>query len=252
MARKDVLHHVRRLGGVIHRERVLGRVVVGEERAPFEADAGVSSEVIGLLDHHVGFRERLVDAAAVELALEADVVAELRMNHRFAGQGFVHFHHNWQFLPLGLDQLRGVLGLTARLGDHRRHRLALPAGALDRDGVLRRRLDAFQMREHRDPRRAVLRDCAAVEDSNNPWRSQTSLEVEALDLGVSVRAAEERHMRKARKAQIVDERAAPLQQALRIRARHALTDIALVELRARCVKRKLSLHRSSGPLRSHR
>ena len=32
---------------------------------------------------------------------------------------------------------------------------ALPARALDRDRVLRRRLDALQMREHRDPRLAV-------------------------------------------------------------------------------------------------
>jgi hypothetical protein len=34
------------------------------------------------------------------------------------------------------------------LGDHRAPRLALPARAIDRDRVLRRRLDALQMREH--------------------------------------------------------------------------------------------------------
>ena len=53
--------------------------------------------------------------------------------------------------------------------------------------------------------------------------------------------AKESDMREARKAQVVDELPAALQQALRIRPRHALADVAPVELRARRVERELSL-----------
>ena len=80
VAREDVLHHVRRLGGVVHGERMLGGVVVGEDRAALEAHAGVAAEVESVLDHHVGLGECLVHAAGVVLALEADVVAQLRMD----------------------------------------------------------------------------------------------------------------------------------------------------------------------------
>src|SRR5437879_11504701 len=53
VAREDVLHHVRRLRRVVHGERVLGGVVVGEERPTFEAHAGMAPEVERVLDHHV-------------------------------------------------------------------------------------------------------------------------------------------------------------------------------------------------------
>jgi hypothetical protein len=58
-------------------------------------------------------------------------------------------------------------------------------------------------------------------------------EIQALDPRVRVGTPEKRDVRKAREAQVVDERAASLQQALRVRPRHALADVAPVELRAR-------------------
>ena len=77
----------------------------------------------------------------------------------------------------------GILGLRARFGDHRRHRLALPAGALDRDRVLRRRLDALQMAEHRRPRACrTRRTSSPVEDSRSrPGDSAFAAELEPLD-----------------------------------------------------------------------
>ena len=53
-------------------------------------------------------------------------------------------------------QLAAVLGLGARARDHGADRLAGPAGAVDRDGVLRRRLEALEMRQHADPGRDDL------------------------------------------------------------------------------------------------
>jgi hypothetical protein len=56
-----------------------------------------------------------------------------------------------------------------------------------------------------------------------------------------IRAAEESDVRKAREAQIVGERTAALEQALRVRPRRALADVALVDLRAGRVEREFRL-----------
>ncbi len=239
VTREDVLHHVRRLGRVIDGQRVVRGVVVGEDRARLHADAGVAAEAERLLDDEVGLRERVVDRTGVELAPEADVVAEIRMDDVAVGARVLHVGHDRQLLPLRLDVAERVLALLARLGDDRGHRLALPARALDRDRVLRRRLDALQVREHRHPRRAVLRHRAAVEARDHAGLARRLRQIELLEPGVGIRAAEEDDVREAREAQVVHERAAPLEQALRVRAGHALPDVALVGLRSRRVQRKL-------------
>ena len=239
--REDVLHHVRRLGGVVHGERVLGGVVVGEDRAALQAHARMAAEVEGVLDHEVRPGEGLVHPARVELALEADVVLVLGVNDGFALEGLFHVHDDGQLLPLRLDQPDRVLGLRARLGDHRGDRLALPAGALDGERVLLGRLDALQVREHRDPGRAVLGERPAVEHADDAFGFQCLREIELLDPRMRIRAAEERRVREPREAQVVGEGAAALQQPLRVRPRHALADVAPVDLRAGGVERELSL-----------
>jgi hypothetical protein len=116
----------------------------------------MAAEMESLLHHHVGGGESGLDAAGIQLPAKAHVVAELGMDDLLAAQRLLHVDHHRQLLPFGFDELRRVLGLGARLGDHRRHRFALPACALDGDRVLRRRLDALEVRQHRDPRLAVL------------------------------------------------------------------------------------------------
>jgi hypothetical protein len=159
-------------------------------------------------------------------------------------QGRFHVGDDGQLFPLRFDERHGVLGLAARLGDHRGDRLALPARAADRDRVLRRRLDALQVAEHRHPRRAVLGDLGAVEDGDDAFRLRCLLETQLLYAGMRVGAAEESDMREARKAKVVRERAASLQQALCIGARDALPDVPLVDLRPGGVKRELGLTHS--------
>ncbi len=238
VAREDVLHHVRRLGRLVDRQRVLRGVVVGEDGAALQRDAGVAAEGIGFLGHEVGFGEGRVDGIGAEFALETDVVAELRMDDVFAGERLLHVADHRQFLPFGLHQLQRVFALRAAFGDDRRHRLALAAGAFDRDGELRRRLDAFQVAEHRDPGLAVMGDRAPVEHRDDAGRGRSLRQIEALQPRVRVGAAKEHHMRELRKAQVVDIGAAALQQALRVRARHALADIALVDGGAGRVQRQ--------------
>ena len=168
---EQVLHHVRRLRRVIRRHALLARIPVGDDGASFEADAGMAAEMERGLDHGVGFGERLVDLADVELALEGEVVAEFRMDDRRAGvERGLRVGDGRQFLVLDLDQLGGVFGQRARARDDGADGLALPAGALDRDRILRRRLDALEMREHADPRRHHRRKVRARDDRDDARR----------------------------------------------------------------------------------
>ncbi len=162
MLGEQVLHHVRRLRAVIDGEALLARVPVGDDGARLVGDAGVAAEHEGRLDHRVGVREALVGVAGDVRALEGEIVAELGMDHRRAGieRGF-GVGDRRQLLVVDLDQLARVLGLGAGARDHGADRLALPAGALDRDRVLRRRLDALEMREHADPGRDHLGELGA-------------------------------------------------------------------------------------------
>ena len=75
MLGENVLHHVRCLRRLIGGQSVFRRVVIGHNRAAFEAHTRVSSEVKRFLDHHVSARERSIDAARIQLTVEAQVVA---------------------------------------------------------------------------------------------------------------------------------------------------------------------------------
>ena len=93
------------------------------------------------------------------------------MDHRRAGiERGLGVGDRRQLLVVDLDQLAGILGLGARARDHGADRLALPAGALDRDRVLRRRLDALEVREHADPRRDHLGELRAGDDRDHAGR----------------------------------------------------------------------------------
>ena len=78
MLGEQVLHHVRRLRALIDGHPLLAFVPVGDDRARLVGHAGVAAEAERRLDHRVGFGEGLVDRADVELALEAEIVAERR------------------------------------------------------------------------------------------------------------------------------------------------------------------------------
>ena len=137
---EDVLHHVRRLVRHVDRQLVLGFVVVGEDDARFQGDAGMALETEGFLDHQRRLGERGVDVARFDGIIEGDVVAQIGMDHvrRRIGRG-LGVGHRRQFFVGHIDQRRGVFGLGAAVRHHRGDRLALPAHMVDGDGVLRRR-----------------------------------------------------------------------------------------------------------------
>ena len=228
MLGEQVLHHVRRLRALIDGQALLAFVPVGDDRARLVGDAGVAAEHERGLDDGVGFGEGLVDGADIELALEAEIVAERGMDHRRLGveRGF-RIGDGRQFLVGDLDQFAGVLGLRARARDHGADRLALPAGALDRDRRLRRGFQALEMREHADPGRHDLGEFGAGDDRDDAGRFLRRVGFDRLDARMRVRRAHEGDMRHARQRDVADILPASLRQPLQIRPRHRAADIGI-------------------------
>ena len=136
---EQVLRHVRGLRAVIDGEAFLARIPVGDDGARLVGHAGMAAEHERRLGDGVGFGKSLVGIASGERALESQIVAELGMDHRRRlverrfriGDGGKRFIRD-------ANQRAAVLRFGARARDDRAHGFALPAGAVDGDGVLRR------------------------------------------------------------------------------------------------------------------
>ena len=126
-----------------------------------------------------------------------------------------------------VDQRAGVFGFGAAAGDDGAHRLALPAGAIDGDGVLRRRFDALEMREHADPGRDHLGELGAGDDRDHARRFLRFRRFDIFDARMRVRRAHESDMHHARQHDVGDILAAPLRQPRQIGPRHRAADIGI-------------------------
>ena len=242
------LHHVRRLGGVMDGELGRAAVVVGQDRARLQRQPGVARGVEGGLHHLVGGGEGLLDVAALVDALEAEVVAQLGMDDRRAGiERRLHIHRRRQRLVGDIDLGDGILGDGARLGHHGRHRLADPGGPLDRQGSLRGRFHALEMRQHAHPGLAMGLEVLAGEDAQHAWHLQGLGGVDADNPGVGVRAAHEGHVHHARQHDVVDELAASLDQLLHVGTRHRLADVGVGPVDGAGIDDLV--HRTTSPLR---
>ena len=152
MRRQDILDHVRALGVVPHGQLFIPRIPVRQYRARLEAYAGVAAEYEGLLDDMVGLGVGRLDVAEFRLAAPCEIVAQAFMNdRRRAVESGLGVGDRRQDLPVDLDQRRRILRQGPALGDDGDHRLALPGRLFERQGVLRRRFQAFEMRQHPDP-----------------------------------------------------------------------------------------------------
>ena len=228
MLGEDVLRHVRRLRALIHGEALLAGIPVGDDGARLVGDAGMAAEHEGRVDHRIGLGKTFVGVAGIERALEGEVVTERGMDHgrcrieRSFGVG-----DGGKNLVIDIDKGAGVFGLRARARDHGAHRLALPAGALHRDGVLRRRFDALEVREHADPRRDHLGKLGAGDDRDDARRLLRRRCVHVFDARMGVRRAHERNMHHARQHHVADILAAPRGQPRQIGSRHRAADIGI-------------------------
>ncbi len=225
---KNVLRHVGRLRALIDGEPLVARIPVGDDGARLVGDAGVAAEHEGRRNDRVGFGKAFIRIARGECALEGEVVAELGVDDR---RSFVErcfgVGDDGKFLVVDLNQRAGILGERPRAGDHGGDRLALPARALDRDGVLRRRFDALEMGEDADPGRDHLGKLGAGDDGDHTLHALCSRGVDRLDARMRVRRAHERDMRHARQRNVADVLPAPLRQPRQIRPRHRAADIGV-------------------------
>ena len=135
---EHALHHVRGLRRVMDGELGASAVVVGQDRARLDGEARVAAAVEGGLDDLVRGGEGVVHLAGLVDALEAEVVAELGVDHRRGGQerGF-HVDHGRERLVVDADMRDGILGRGAAFRHDGGDRLADPGGALERQGKLR-------------------------------------------------------------------------------------------------------------------
>ena len=176
----------------------------------------------------VGAGERRIDLAGVEVALEGQIVAERRMNHRRGRiERGAHVRYRLQLLVLDRDDFRGVL----RHGAAGRHDggdgFALPADAIDRNGVLRRGFEALQVREYADPRRDDGGKLLAGHDGDDAGQRPRRVGIDAGDPRMGMGRAQEHHVPHARQFHVADIEPAPLHQPLEVRPRHHLADIGV-------------------------
>ena len=224
----DVLHHVRRLGALVDGQAGLAGVPVGDHGARLERHAGVAAEAEARLDDGIGIGEGAVDLAGVKVALEGEVVAKLRVDDGRAGvERRRHVGHGLELRVGDLDLLGRVLGGSTRARNDGRDRLALPAGAVERDRVLRRRLQALEMRQHADPGRAHLRELGAGHDGDDARRGFRRARIDAEDAGMGMGRAHEGDVAHARQHHVADVLPPPLHEAREVRARHRAADIAV-------------------------
>ena len=225
---EQVLRHVRRLRALIDRQPRFARIPVGDDGARLVGDAGMAAEDKCRLDHGVGFGKALVRLAGIEHALESEIVAKLGMDDRRLGvERRFRVGHAGQRFVIHFNQRASVFGFGAAARHDGAHRLALPAGAIDGDGVLRRRFDALEMREHADPRRDHLGKLGAGDDRDHAGRFLCFRRFDVFDAGVRVRRAHEGDMRHARQHDVGDILAAALRQPRQIWPRHRAADIGI-------------------------
>jgi hypothetical protein len=228
MLGEQVLCHVWRLRALINGEALLARIPVGDHGARLVGDPGMAAEHEGRFDHGIRLGEAAVRIAGIERPLKGEIVAKLGMNHRRLGieRGF-RIGHRGEHLIVDLDQRAGVLGLRAALRHHGAHRFALPAGPLDRDGVLRRRFYAFEMRKHADPRRNDFGKFGAGDYGYYARSFACRRRSELRDPRMRVRRTQKRDVRHARQYDVGDILAAPGRQPRQIRPRHRAADIGV-------------------------
>src|SRR5262245_13483619 len=133
--------------------KLAGRLVVGgEQRAWLQTDPGMPTELEPLRNDHAGAGKCSCHAARLDALAKGEIVAEFGMQSRgMALERGALVGDRWQLLPIDADQLGGVLRPGAGICDHDGDGLARPAGAVDRHGVLRRRLHARKAAERADP-----------------------------------------------------------------------------------------------------
>ena len=131
------------LGALVDGQPGFAFVPVGDDGAGFQSDAGVAAEAEAGIDHVGGAGERVVDVAGIDMALEGEIVAEGRVDHRLGWvEGGEHVDDGVERVVVDGDVLGSVFRFGAGGGDDHGHRFALPAHPAERERVLWGRFQA--------------------------------------------------------------------------------------------------------------
>ena len=119
-------------------------------------------------------------------------------DERFRIERGAHVGHRLELLVFHRDVFRRIFRTGATGRDHRRDSFALPTDAVCRDRALWRRFQAFQMREHANPRRDDGSKLLARHDGDNARRLLGRAGINSRDPGMCMRRAQEHDMCHAR------------------------------------------------------
>src|SRR5436305_11463399 len=108
-----------------------------------------------------------------------------------------HLGYRFQLFIFDGYNFGRVLGNSAAASDDGGDRFALPADTIDCERMLRRRFETLQMREHADPRRDDRREFCASYDRDDPADLPRLRDIDAEDLRMRMRRAQEHDMHHA-------------------------------------------------------
>ena len=213
---------------MMDRELAVAGIVIGDDRARLQGDACVAAEIKLGFGHIGGICQRRFHVALVHQPLPAKVVPVFVPDQRRVGlQRRLHIGDRRQFLVFDADQFQRVFGLGAGFGGDGGHRLALPAGAVHGQRILRRRAHALQMGEDADIGLTNFGHVLAGDDSDDAGRRLRLGGVDGQYFGVGVGRAQIGAVQHTRQTDIVGEIAAPVQQFFGVGPGHAPPDIAV-------------------------
>ena len=221
---------VRRLGGVPDGERVQRLVVARDEAAALHRVAAAAHHAEGLAQRVVGRGEGPLGLAHALDDVGGDVVAQLVVDQRGAGrERGRRGGDDGQGVVLDLDEIARVLGERARLGHHGRDHLADVANLRDGQRVAHAVADGGARHGARHAGRPGLLDVGDVggrHHRQHAGQRQRGGDVDAPHAGVGVGAPHHGGVRHARHLEVVDEGAAPGQQARVLPPRDRRADVA--------------------------
>ena len=196
---KDALHHMRRLGGMIHGECFIRRVVIRNDGARFQRNTGMAPGDKTRLHHLMRGRESRGDISAFSRACEDKIIAQFRMDHdRVGGERCLHIGLRRQSFEFDIQRGHTIFGRRAAFCNHSHNRLPLPGGAVERQRILRRGFHALQMVKRRHPGIAYLRQIMARKDADHTRHRLGACRINGADLCVRMGAAQKSRMQHAR------------------------------------------------------
>ena len=130
---KDALHHMRRLGGMIHGECFIRWVVIRDDGAWFQRDTGMAPGDEARLHHLMRGSKGSGYIAAFSCAGEDKIIAQFRMDHDcIGGERCLHIGLRSQSFKFDIQRGHTIFGRRAAFRDNGHNRLPLPGGAAER------------------------------------------------------------------------------------------------------------------------